>query len=126
MTNKEKFLSLVEGQDDTFTEQLKWRIDNQRWLMISHQIAFRILTRLDELKISKKELASRVKVSPQQVSKWLKGNENLTLETISKLEVALNIELLSLAKVEVKTVTPVEASTSRPSRKIPKVKKETT
>jgi ribosome-binding protein aMBF1 (putative translation factor) len=35
-----------------------------------------------------------MKVSPQQINKIVKGQENLTLETISKLEIALNIQLI--------------------------------
>ncbi|RYY54454.1 MAG: helix-turn-helix domain-containing protein [Chitinophagaceae bacterium] len=37
-------------------------------------------------------------VSRQQVSKILRGNENLTFETVSKLENALNIRILSIKK----------------------------
>ena len=119
MTNKEKFLTLVEGQDDTLFDEIKWRIDNQRWLKLSHLIAFRVLNRLDELNMTQKEFASRVKVSPQQVSKWVKGNENLTLDTISILEVALNIDLISIPGFDSdqeSTELPVKAQTNRPTR----------
>jgi ribosome-binding protein aMBF1 (putative translation factor) len=126
MTNKEKFLLLVEGQDDTLLDDIKWRIDNQRWLKISHLIAFRILKRLDEINMTQKELAFLLKVSPQQVSKWVKGNENLTLETISKLEVALNIDLLYVAGFEEKQAPTVKAPAIRPSRKASNELKETT
>ncbi|MEI6595881.1 MAG: helix-turn-helix transcriptional regulator, partial [Bacteroidota bacterium] len=44
--------------------------------------------------ISQKELAEKIGVSPQHVNKIVKGRETLTLETISKLEVALEISLL--------------------------------
>ena len=43
--------------------------------------------------VSQKELAEKIGVSPQQVSKILRGNENLTLETIAKLEAALGVVL---------------------------------
>ncbi len=33
-------------------------------------------------------------VSPQQISKIVKGQENLTLETISNLEIALGIQII--------------------------------
>jgi len=35
-------------------------------------------------------------VSPQQVNKWVKGKENFTLETLSRLEEALGINLLAI------------------------------
>lgn len=37
-----------------------------------------------------------MKLSPQQVNKRVKGKENFTLETLSKVEDALEIKLLSL------------------------------
>lgn len=49
-----------------------------------------------EINLSQKELAEKLGVSPQQVSKILKGQENLTLETIDKLEKVLNISLMEL------------------------------
>jgi len=36
-----------------------------------------------------------LEVSPQQVSKILKGKENLTLATIAKIEEVLGIEILA-------------------------------
>ena len=44
--------------------------------------------------ISRQELAERMGCSPQYVSRLLKGEENLSLETICKLEEALNIAIL--------------------------------
>ena len=44
--------------------------------------------------ISRQELAERMECSPQYVSRLLKGEENLSLETICKLEEALNIAIL--------------------------------
>jgi transcriptional regulator with XRE-family HTH domain len=84
------------------------------------------LKRLDEINMTQKELAFLLKVSPQQVSKWVKGNENLTLETISKLEVALNIDLLYVAGFEEKQAPTEKAPAIRPSRKASNELKETT
>ncbi len=44
--------------------------------------------------ISQTDLGNRIGVSPQQISKILKGRENLTLGTIEKIETALNIDLI--------------------------------
>jgi plasmid maintenance system antidote protein VapI len=35
-------------------------------------------------------------MKPQQINTILKGNENLTLETISRIELALNIQIMDL------------------------------
>ena len=45
--------------------------------------------------MTQKDLAEKLNVSPQQVSRMGKGKENLTLETISKLEYVLGIALIS-------------------------------
>lgn len=52
-----------------------------------------VLDVLDEKKMTQTELAEKMGVSRQQVSTILKGHENLTLETLTKLEVALGIKL---------------------------------
>ena len=51
---------------------------------------------MDEQGILQKELALRMDVSPQYVSKIVKGKENLSLETIWKIEEALGITLISV------------------------------
>lgn len=50
--------------------------------------------------ISQTDLGNRIDVSPQQISKILKGRENLTLGTIEKIESALNIELIQTVNQE--------------------------
>lgn len=100
MTNKEKFQDLVSEQDSSVMDEIKWRIANRKWLQRSQAIALRILTRLDELNITQKELACKIGVSAQMINKWVKGKENLTLETIAKLEEALGIELMSVTGKE--------------------------
>lgn len=74
----------------------QWRIENRAWLKHSQAIALRILRTLRANNVSQKELAEQIGVSPQQINKIVKGRENLTLETIAKLEGALGIVLLML------------------------------
>ncbi len=59
----------------------------------SVNVALEVLDVLEEKDMTQMELAKKLNVSRQQVNKILKGHENLTLETISKLETALNIKL---------------------------------
>ena len=49
---------------------------------------------LEDLHISQRQLAELVGCSPQYVSRLLKGEENLTLETLCKLERALNVPIM--------------------------------
>ncbi|MBR1706445.1 MAG: helix-turn-helix transcriptional regulator [Bacteroidales bacterium] len=59
------------------------------------------MQRLEELDMSQKELSDKMNCSPQYVSKLLKGSENLTLETISKLEECLHLDLVQSALTHV-------------------------
>ncbi len=68
-------------------------MDDSKWYRKSCDIALKVNLALAEGKMTKQALAARLGVSPQYVSKIVKGGENLTLETISKLEEALGIPL---------------------------------
>lgn len=58
-------------------------------------ISASVYSRMEELGLMKKELASEMGVSPSQVSKILKGEQSMTLKTLAKLEVALDLDLSS-------------------------------
>ena len=94
-TNREKFMELVSDIDVKAKEKNKWLIANRQWLRVSKDIAFDILERLDELAWTQKDLAAKMGVSPQYVNKLVKGSENLTLETLVKLQDILDIPLLA-------------------------------
>lgn len=99
MTEKtvyEKMVALASNEVSGWLEDAKWRIENEGWLKHSQYIALTILRTLRAKKISQKELAEMVGVSPQQISKIVKGRENLTLETIAKLEAALGEILIEI------------------------------
>lgn len=91
---KKKFLELVSEEKSNFLETLDFLNKNNDWLFESQRIAFKILDYLNQNKMTQKELAEKLEVSPQQVSKIVKGKENLTLETLSNLEKALGIAFL--------------------------------
>lgn len=96
MTNKEKFLNLISKEETKTVDRAKARIAKKAYTKISNKIAIVILTRLDELKWKQKDLAEKMEVSPQQVNKWVKGNENFTLDTLAKLSQVLGIELINV------------------------------
>ncbi|MFM9949429.1 MAG: multiprotein-bridging factor 1 family protein [Saprospiraceae bacterium] len=87
-------------KDSKWLEQAKWRAENEAWLDISFSIALAIGRWLRANGMSQKELAERLGYSPQYVSKILKGSENLTLETISKIEKVLDIKLIEVPVLE--------------------------
>ena len=99
----DKELSVLEKHEvkTDWREKAEWRRVNRRWLRYSGFIALTVMHRLEELKMSQKELAEKMNCSPQYVSKLLKGSENLTLDTISKLEECLNLDLVRSALTHV-------------------------
>jgi ribosome-binding protein aMBF1 (putative translation factor) len=91
---KDKLATLVFDQPSDWKAKAKYRRENREWLKKSAAIAIRVLDTLKAQNLSQKELAERMNISPQQISKIVKGQENLTLETISNLEIALGIQII--------------------------------
>ena len=95
-TQKEILNSLISEDKSNWKEKAEFRIANRAWLDLSARIALKILDYLRKKGISQKELAEKINVSPQQINKIVKGSENLTLQTISKIETALCISLIEV------------------------------
>ena len=67
---------------------------NKEWLRYSQMIVMKMLDRMEELGLTQKMLAERMGCSQQYVSKVLRGRENLSLETLCKIENALNLQII--------------------------------
>ena len=67
--------------------------DSWGWMKYSMQIALKVRSIMKSDGITQCALAAKLGCTQQYVSLILKGKENLTLETIAKLESALQIEL---------------------------------
>lgn len=92
---REKLEKLASDEPSDWLEKARFHHENREWLKRSAIIAIHVLSALKRQNLSQKELADKLKVSPQQVSKIVKGQENLTLETISALETALGIKIIN-------------------------------
>lgn len=102
---KKKIADLVsESSQSSWKEKVAWRKANKAWLGKSADIALRILDALEELNWKKAKLAHEMGVSPQQVSKYVKGEENFKLETLCKLEKVLGIELVTILQKDEEVV----------------------
>ena len=101
MRTREEIISKLNANSgDTpskWREKAEWRNANKSWLRYSQQIAMMMLDKMEELGLTQKSLAERMGCSQQYVSRVLKGTENLSIETISKIELALELEILELA-----------------------------
>lgn len=102
MTTANKFEQLREAvggfkKSDTLTrfeQDLAYRDSRKK----SQLVALKILRTLRRQGRSQKQFAEQLNVSPQQVSKWVKGSENFTFETIEKIEKALGITLIAISE----------------------------
>ena len=98
MSNTDILNKLTTGESN-WRKISETRRVNREWLKRSSQIAIAILKRLKETGMSQKKLAEEMGVSPQYINKIVKGHENLTLDTISKIESILNCELIEVVPI---------------------------
>ena len=75
-------------------EEAEVRRANSRWLRYSMTISLLVKQRMSEVGMTQLRLAQKMGCTQQHISMLLKGNANLTLETISKLEDALDLNIL--------------------------------
>ena len=101
MRTREEIISKLNAHSsDTpskWREKAAWRNANKSWLRYSPRIAMMMLDKMEELGLTQKALAERMGCSQQYASRVLKGTENLSIETISKIESALELEILESA-----------------------------
>ena len=67
---------------------------SEDWICHSQAIAAIMSNRMGELSMTQRALAEKMNCTQQYVSKVLKGRENLSLETLCKIENALGIRIL--------------------------------
>lgn len=98
MKSREEIINkLNEHKSSTLSkwrEKAEWRQANRSWLRYSQRIAMMMLDKMEELELTQKLVAERMGCSQQYISRILKGTENLSIETISKIESALGLEIL--------------------------------
>ncbi len=94
-----KLKSHQSSKPSKWREEAEVRVNNKEWLRYSQQIAMMMLDRMEELGMTQRELAFRMNCSQQYVSKVLKGRENLSLETLYKIESALGLSIVSVPEV---------------------------
>jgi len=96
MNNMDKLKAIsTPAAEDWFKISEEWEKEDL-YLERSTRIAVSVLNILRDRGITKQSLAESMGVSAQYISKIVKGSENLTLETIAKLEKALGVDLISV------------------------------
>jgi transcriptional regulator with XRE-family HTH domain len=94
---QDKLNQIIANEPSKWLEEANYRFENKAWLRKSQAIALKILRHIRANGISQKELAEKLNVAPQQVNRWVKGSENFTLETISRIENVLDIQLINVS-----------------------------
>lgn len=95
MSKATEFLKAHESPVPShWKEEALWRQENACWLKYARCITLQVLQAMDEQSLTQVQLAERMGCSQQYVSTLLKGSTNMTLETIAKLEQALDIDIL--------------------------------
>ncbi|MBV7531134.1 helix-turn-helix transcriptional regulator [Chitinophaga sp. sic0106] len=72
--------------------------ETQAMVSKSFDVAERIMDILTEKNMSQKELADLLGKRESEISKWMKGGHNFTLETIARIEIALGETVLTVPR----------------------------
>ena len=90
--------TMAEAKIDNALGEVKNIMENKRedWVCHSQAIAATMSDRMEEIGMTQRVLAEKMNCTQQYVSKVLKGRENLSLETLCKIENALGIKILQV------------------------------
>jgi len=106
--NLENFQKLVSNEQSGWLDNFLSYKANKSWLDKSSMVAVNVLETLKHKGWSQKDLATKMNVSAQQINKIVKGQQNLTFETVAKLEEALEISLMEI--IDYKPVSDIKTS----------------
>lgn len=96
--NFEKLDELATDRSQEIIKKSEELEKNRNWLRMSRMIALAIRYYLRKAEITQKAFADMLEVSPAYVGKLLKGNENLTLETICRIQDAIGEDIVSIRR----------------------------
>mgnify|MGYP000284740889 CR=1 FL=1 len=88
-TDKMPCMALEAVRQETDVKQ-----DKKDWAEYSQLIAAAMSKRMTELGLTQQMLAEKMNCTQQYISKMLKGQKNMSLETICKIENTLSIEII--------------------------------
>ena len=80
------------GERSTFEADAQWRKENSSWLRRSRSVALAIIDYMQDNGLSRNDVATKLNVTPQYVSKILSGKVNFSFKTVAEIEERLGIE----------------------------------
>lgn len=96
-----KALEFLEAHESAthsrFVEEANRRKENAGWLRWSRQMAVALIGYMQDNGLKRADLAAKLGVSPQYVSKLLSGTENLSFKSIANIEEKLGIVCFAMA-----------------------------
>jgi len=105
MENDKTFKQLIKEStfDNSWKEEFQFQSENEEAEDLYFEISLRIIERLEELGWKKSDLAEKLGVSNQYISKILKTIQNPSITTIIKIQNALEIKLIGIPNQQPKT-----------------------
>ena len=92
-----KFQSMV--QNALFRQCLASVLEDQKAKFeLSFGIAERIIEVLKSKNLTQKDFAQKLHKRESEISKWMTGRHNFTMQTIAMIETALGCKLINIAK----------------------------
>lgn len=97
-SNAIKFLEAHRAETpSSFIDEAAWRKENAGWLRWSRQLAITLIGYMHDNGLKRADLASKLGVSPQYVSRLLSGTENLSFKSIANIEEKLGITCMMIS-----------------------------
>lgn len=84
---------IVSKTATKWKERAKKDRTNRKQISRAQKFALELMDYMEEHEITQKELAHKMKVTPQQVNKILRAKSNLTFDTLDKISNALEVEI---------------------------------
>lgn len=106
---------LMKNQSDTagkWRDEAEYRRRNARWLRYSAMISLKVRSRMAQIGMTQVVLAEKLGCTQQHISLLLRGKNNLTLETIARLEEALDFDIIGDVLAPVAGYNPSDSSQS--------------
>ena len=87
------------GEQYTFEADAQWRRENEAWLKRSRSVALAIIDYMQDNGLSRNDVAVRLAVSPQYVSKILSGKVNFSFKSVAEIEDRLGVDCFRAAAI---------------------------
>lgn len=87
------------GEQYTFAADAQWEKENEAWLKRSRSVALAIIDYMQDNGLSQNDVADRLAVSPQYVSKILSGKVNFSFKSVTEIEDKLGVDCFRAAAV---------------------------